>query len=395
MPGIISRIIHPLLPVSPTESRRNAAVDGLRAVALSLVFMSHYGSFFLRHLEPGTFGKGWVAQLPVVSFGTSLFLVISGYGVYGQFLEGKKAHSPFLTRRLLRILPLYWAMLAVYVGLCWILPSLSKIPSGFPGFLYVVQNALLIAPVFHAPPLITVSWTLFYFVAAYVTIPLGVKVFRLRERPRWQRVAITGTGMTVLLSLPLAGIPLDRQPAVCALGMLLYEGAGCSWFKRLTSSPVAAASMLGALVAGLICLLTESYLAVPIVPPRMGQSLILVATLMCVCPFAVAAGGCWHGFLTSPRLLMLGRVSYCFYLSHGLCVRLISLVAAAVFPAGYWEPMLFWAAAPVCFAGCVVFSVAVFLLLERPLARLTEPWIAASRKQRFAAESAVAVETAA
>lgn len=93
-------------------------IQALRALAASAVLVAHTGGEFEQHLSlPGlgpNFGVG--------SAGVDLFFVISGFVmVYSsERLFGDRASfRTFLTRRAIRIVPLYWTMTSVM--LVWVL----------------------------------------------------------------------------------------------------------------------------------------------------------------------------------------------------------------------------------------------------------------------------------
>jgi peptidoglycan/LPS O-acetylase OafA/YrhL len=94
-----------------SPSPRQGGLDTLRALAIVLVFANHYMSFVTG--EP-TFGFvseiGWT--------GVDLFFTLSGYLIGNQILAGLRAGTfsmgRFAARRLLRTLPNYYAVLALY-----------------------------------------------------------------------------------------------------------------------------------------------------------------------------------------------------------------------------------------------------------------------------------------
>ena len=101
----------------PAERRHFACFDGYRAVAACAIVMFHVAyvsGLALRHPTAGLF----FARMDV---GVPLFFVISGFLLYRPFVVAHLAGRPapltkaFLARRLLRIVPAYWAALAVVV----------------------------------------------------------------------------------------------------------------------------------------------------------------------------------------------------------------------------------------------------------------------------------------
>lgn len=94
------------------ESRQRIdALDGLRAIAILLVLMSHFtpgadSNQGLRSLFFKIADIGWS--------GVDLFFVLSGFLITGILLKGKAEGKPirhYLVRRILRILPAYYAAL--------------------------------------------------------------------------------------------------------------------------------------------------------------------------------------------------------------------------------------------------------------------------------------------
>jgi peptidoglycan/LPS O-acetylase OafA/YrhL len=92
-------------------------LDLLRAAAIMLVLMTHYSGFVSGQATFGVVGKvGWA--------GVDLFFVLSGYLIGNQLLapaaRGEALSlKAFFVRRLLRTLPNYYVVLAVY----WLFPG--------------------------------------------------------------------------------------------------------------------------------------------------------------------------------------------------------------------------------------------------------------------------------
>src|SRR5579863_514297 len=86
-------------------NQRFAPLDGLRGVAIAVVFWFHY------RIEPQSPGQwGWA--------GVDLFFAISGFlitGILFDSLGEKHYFRNFYMRRALRIFPLYWGVWLVLV----------------------------------------------------------------------------------------------------------------------------------------------------------------------------------------------------------------------------------------------------------------------------------------
>ncbi|MET3130930.1 peptidoglycan/LPS O-acetylase OafA/YrhL [Oxalobacteraceae bacterium GrIS 1.11] len=126
------------MPRSPIL-HRNHGLDTLRALAIILVFMYHY-MCFVSH--DATFGwgstVGWV--------GVDLFFVLSGYLISNQLFSGLAqgktlSLSTYYARRLLRTLPNFYVVLALY----FLFPALmgGNQPPPLWRFLTFTQNLWL------------------------------------------------------------------------------------------------------------------------------------------------------------------------------------------------------------------------------------------------------------
>lgn len=118
------------------RSARNAGLDTLRALAITLVFAYHY-QVFVSH-EP-TFGMlsriGWT--------GVDLFFVLSGYlianSLFATLARGQSLSLPaFYARRALRTWPAFWVVLAAYF--LWPESLGGKTPPALWRFLSFTQN---------------------------------------------------------------------------------------------------------------------------------------------------------------------------------------------------------------------------------------------------------------
>jgi peptidoglycan/LPS O-acetylase OafA/YrhL len=93
-------------------------LDGLRGAAILMVFLLHYvtdsrsheGNFGLLYHFAQIFRLGWS--------GVDLFFVLSGFLIGGILLDARSTSNvfrTFYTRRIHRILPIYYVLIAVYL----------------------------------------------------------------------------------------------------------------------------------------------------------------------------------------------------------------------------------------------------------------------------------------
>jgi len=176
---------------NPAAPARLAGLDTLRALAIALVLMSHYNGFIAQGSVFGFIGEvGWA--------GVDLFFVLSGYLIGNQLMAPAARGEPlslktFFARRLLRTLPNYYVVLAVYLLLPHS-PIWGKTMESVWRFLTFTQNfGMMYGQTF------THSWSLCIEEQFYLVLPLAVLVLvGSRRSPRllWcALVAAIGAGI--------------------------------------------------------------------------------------------------------------------------------------------------------------------------------------------------------
>lgn len=157
---------------------RLKGLDTLRAFAITLVLMSHYNGFVAQDSTFGFIGEvGWA--------GVDLFFVLSGYLIGNQLLAPASHGEPlslksFFARRLLRTLPNYYVVLAVYLllphSVIW-----GKTMAPAWRYLSFTQNfGQRYGETF------THSWSLCIEEQFYLVLPLAVLALGGAKRsPRW------------------------------------------------------------------------------------------------------------------------------------------------------------------------------------------------------------------
>ncbi|HEX8787965.1 MAG TPA: acyltransferase [Telluria sp.] len=165
--------------MSDTDTARLRGLDLLRAAAIVLVLLYHYAHFTAQAPIFGAIGEaGWA--------GVDLFFVLSGYLIGNQILApiARGEHfslKVFFARRLLRTLPNYYVVLAVYVVVSSLFPHSSISGSSLPPLwqmLSFTQNlGLAYGQTF------THSWSLCIEEQFYVVLPLAVLALARGKRP--------------------------------------------------------------------------------------------------------------------------------------------------------------------------------------------------------------------
>jgi len=172
-------------------SPRRNGLDTLRSAAILLVFMSHYYGFGSTNPTFGVFSRlGWA--------GVDLFFVLSGYLIGEQILAGLAegrdlSLSAFYKRRLLRTLPNYWVVLALYFAF----PAFmgGKEPPPLWRFLTFTQNILL-----KPGTAFSHAWSLCVEEQFYLLLPLLCLLFARTGRSRAAAWAV----MAALLAIGIA-----------------------------------------------------------------------------------------------------------------------------------------------------------------------------------------------
>ncbi|MFL6709871.1 MAG: acyltransferase family protein [Massilia sp.] len=121
--------------------RRIHGLDTLRALAVTFVVLHHYTLFVSERSTFGWFGDvGWV--------GVDLFFALSGYLIGNQIfaaMASPEGFAPgrFYARRLLRTLPNFYVVLALYYCWPWFRDGMTMLPAW--RFLSFTQNIGLLA----------------------------------------------------------------------------------------------------------------------------------------------------------------------------------------------------------------------------------------------------------
>ncbi|SEJ50688.1 Acyltransferase family protein [Dyadobacter sp. SG02] len=153
------------------------SIQTLRALAALLVVFAHF-----EYIKPAVGG-----------FGVDIFFIISGFIM--AYIVNKSAEG-FLYRRIIRIVPLYYAMTFLSAGL-----YLAK-PSWFRNLILTpttLAKSLLFIP-YHikdSGPVLTLGWTLNYEMFFYVSIAAFIAIFGSKKG---MIACLIGLSVFVLLS---------------------------------------------------------------------------------------------------------------------------------------------------------------------------------------------------
>ena len=354
------------------------ALDGLRGLAIALVFFVHYYQLFSpKLLTPGGVSlEGWIGAAG--HSGVDLFFILSGYLIYRASLKPGLDIVKFWKRRVQRIYPAFLAVAGLYIALIYAL-GIGKLPATPEAAIpFALANLFLtIGFTKQIPALITVSWSMSYEIAYYLAAPIFAVYLRLHHWNRASRI----WGILFLsvgwLAFCAAGFSSHARLAMFPAGMLLHEIYE-SGYRPKPSLP-ACGFVVATFLAGIVA---SGLFENPILralggnAPVAGESLrvaLLFTTLSPLVYLALQDHRPAVAWLKTTPLRFLGNISYSFYLMHCVAIH-FSVRALGLLPKvhGAW---VYWAAAPLVFALAVVITIPLYLLIEKPfsLAPETKP----------------------
>lgn len=354
-------------------NNRIAGFDGLRAIAVLMVFFQHR-----------LFGDiGEIGHL-----GVWIFFALSGFLIIG-ILSSQRMHieagdsrfgaelKRFLFRRTVRIFPIYYLMLVVMCVLMALGFASPELASGMPFHFAYLSNVWIGSVLHYWPGRYSHLWSLaieeqFYLVVAPLLLLLST---RRHRAACWAIVAI---GLSSLLAMRAAHwqeITIYTHPLTNF--WLLALGGLCGLMVAEKQSPVRAWLGHGFSLLAL-CLALVTLCATEPVWSQVNNPLEFTAISgaygVCIAALVGSIACCRHpvvtGFLQTRWLVSFGRISYGFYLYHNLIPDLTrNHHAQALF--GGTVPM--WAHAVgivASFAISLVIAVLSWRLIEEPVLRL-------------------------
>ena len=310
-------------------------VQVLRALAALMVVV--------HHAELGVLLGFGIAREPLLlvgSAGVDVFFVISGFImlVSSRRLFGTPGASrTFLGRRLIRIVPLYWAVTSLYVAAFLLAPAaLGRAVSGgtmAASYLFWPHVGLDGTVL----PVLVVGWTLNYEMLFYALFAVAVTL------PRTGAVAAVTSALVAIVSLASAGLgALARPLAFWGDPIVLEFAAGIALglaFERGWRLPFPAALL--AVASGAVVFLWQIGSPIPGGWPRLW----LYGLPACLLVGGVALAAQRRGPSRLPTFLVfLGDASYSLYLTHLLAMTAMRLSANRL------------ALAPMTDAGAIVFA---------------------------------------
>ena len=311
---------------------------------------------------------GTDGQLTAGDAGVDLFFVISGFimlHVHRNNFGQMRAPVNFMTKRILRIVPIYWFLTTVALIVLMVAPQLFTTHYRGIDLPWIIGSYLFVPiapPGWNATPVVGVGWTLNFEMFFYVVFALALFLpCRL------------GLGLMFAGFGCLVAIGAVLQPSLPVLGLvtnwLLLDflmGVAVAWWL-LVRGRLATGPALALLAAGVLCLAV----AIAWPPPEEGPLRVLkwgIPTALIV--WAMSSIEIPEGY--SRKLLSsLGDASYSIYLFQFFALP------------GWARVMQAAGAKDIAFdANVVILTILVtisgfccWFLLERPLGTVARSWL--------------------
>ena len=332
------------------------SMEGLRGVAVFLVFSVHYNAL----IEPYISSSTLIVSHTISHFshlGVDLFFVLSGFLIYGSIIKKSKFNPlTYTKRRFERIYPTFLFVFIIYLFLSFLFPSESKIPSSLSdGFVYIIQNLLLLPGLFKITPIITVAWSLSYEVFFYLMIPVVIFSLRLKSWPSNSRIAF----WSVITALSFFcfyywGGPIRMVMFIA--GIILFELHAIKGVKLKSFG--ALYLFMALLIFGL-----RTFIQIPFIVLIILTFLLFIA----FCLVAFNSESSTSRWLVFSPLRWLGNMSYSYYLIHGLVLKFSFLVLSLFSVDSYIENSWYYLLWAPLFIFTLGVSLALYLCIERPL----------------------------
>jgi peptidoglycan/LPS O-acetylase OafA/YrhL len=308
------------MSAAPRDSGHIRALDGIRGLAVLLVFGYHAFQRTILPVSPATSflqklaSAGWV--------GVDMFFVLSGFLITTILLDARTTQNyfkVFYVRRALRIFPLYYLVL---IGVMLFMPgnytpraqlwywlNLSNIPTAYGR---VMAGALL-----H-------FWSLGIEEQFYMVWPSLIRWFKVRFVAYFSIVAIVG--LFIVRNLPVVLRWNDRWPELIYRFTLfridtLCAGALLAIIVKYRPAWIEDRRILRIVFVVSLCVFIASgtsYLQPTVI--RFGYT-ALVFCFSSLVALALFAGSWTSRIFSVTPLRILGKYSYAFYLFHPFLVN--------------------------------------------------------------------------
>ena len=348
--------------------KRVPQLDAVRGIAILLVMLVNTGDKYpALHLEH-VVGNGWM--------GVDLFFALSGFLITGILLDTKDSpgyFKNFYLRRVLRILPLYYAILLfMFVLVPLLRPSEAHtvFERSSPWWAYPVflQNFLLASPMMAAGPLGT-TWSLAIEEQFYLVWPL---VVRFCSPAQLRRIATIMIVLTVPLTYYLASHHFQIYSNVFCRQVGLMAGALLALLVRKENfEPL---RHLGTAWVIFAVTLSIAFVSEHFDARWLAFTMVALAAASFIFLSLYSEQRWLQAALRNRFLVYSGIISYGLYLTHKIPVDLLQ-----TFHLDQHVAFIL----PLMFAGSYAMATTSWFVLEKPFLRM---------KRKFVSDRTAAVD---
>jgi len=349
----------------------------LRFVAAAMVLFGHLNIEVAERpeMQTATFRPFEAVWWPG---GVDIFFVISGFIMYhisaGQF-GTPGASRRFMERRIIRLVPPYWAFTGLVLVAMLLFPA--QLASSSTSLWHVVASLLFIPaanPQGVAMPVLILGWTLNFEMVFYVCFALGLMLPR-----RW------GIALITLILLALGGgmafgpypLPMGFWSSSIAVEFLYGMAIAAARRKGVRIPDAVGISLI---LSGVILLFMLSAMGISGVNFLWRPLWAGIPALLLCAGAALVREPEMPGRI-KKLLIFGGDMSFAIYLSHPFTLTIMAFFATFV---GLRNP---WLYIEISFIICLIVSAGIYIWFERPFYR----WLTRIYDQRRSANSVSAL----
>jgi peptidoglycan/LPS O-acetylase OafA/YrhL len=366
------------VPGSIVDRGHILALDGLRGIAILLVLVFHFAPYAPGlHVPTVLLDRLYLRVSEIGWTGVDLFFVLSGYLITRILYDTKGSKHyfrQFYVRRFLRIVPLYYVALALFLivlplphSFDWIRKDLRADAVWYWTFLY---NMRVAGTGFLPSGALQHFWSLaveeqFYLIWPIVVLWLGRKHLIATcavaiVAALAYRLALSSTGY---VALPDVWMParMDGLAVGALIALMARVPTGLALLRRW-ATPVAVAAALP------LAILLRYNVALSTVAHTLTALLFGAILVLClpVTPRSSLATGA-----ASPILRFFGRYSYALYVFHNPLLWFRPVFSLAFIPTVFGSQLpayLLWLA--ISIGATVAVAVVSWHLLEKPFLKM-------------------------
>jgi exopolysaccharide production protein ExoZ len=289
------------------------------------------------------------------AWGVDLFFVISGFIMcYVTEDSGRR----FFAKRIIRVVPLYWAGTLAVFCVALVFPSLLDHTTA--DFVDLLKSLFFIPfkKGHNTVPVLFLGWTLNYEMLFYLIFSLSMAVSHKRRAT---------VASVLLIAMVVAGqwvpdhpVPLKffTRPIILefAFGMICYELFIGTPVQRVQNRSLASRLLWTLAGAVFITCMPLATIFAPFEDPVIRWGVLAALSFYCVL-YGLS------GVKLPPALVIIGDASYSLYLFHPYVIQLFTKMSGAFSGSG---PVAYFMAVLVIILCCVL-SVISYKYLERPI----------------------------